>query len=472
MVFYLGGTSAPIKASSPSIVKLRSGGHTTYMGQLDTKAFSHPAPNLSFQEREDFLLGQALFKKLWTSSPSSTKASDGLGPLYNGRSCLQCHVRAGGGHTPDQDKPGDNSLSLFLRLAVPAKSHSQKQQLMTGRLNAIPHPTYGSQLQDISVAGIPAEGRLVVAYKEFEVTLAGPPPTTIILRQPTYTIEDLQYGPLGPELRISPRITPRLVGLGLLELISQKDILANSDPSDKDGDGISGRPNMVWDKRASRLVLGRFGWKGGQPNLDQQIQAAFHGDMGLSTPLFPSHFGDCQPSQADCLHAPHGNSKKYENLEVPSVMTNLVLYYVRHLAVPHSRVTAESQEGFGLFKSLGCDGCHRPHYKTITNNRQEALSNQSIWPFTDMLLHDMGEGLADSLQEGRATGREWRTPPLWGIGKVKQVTGHTHFLHDGRARSIEEAILWHGGEAEASRDAYARLSPNKRKLLLAFINSL
>ena len=258
-----------------------------------------------------------------------------------------------------------------------------------------------------------------------------------------------------------------MIGLGLLEAITEEDILAGADPDDADGDGISGRPNMVWDRAQQRSVLGRFGWKAGQPNLNQQNAEAFANDMGLTSSLIPHD--NCTTAQTDCLAAPHGGE--------PEVSDNIlasVLFYSRNLGVPARRDvdSPDVLKGKSLFHQAGCQKCHTPSFTTSADAAEPELASQLIRPYTDLLLHDMGDGLADGREEFLANGREWRTAPLWGIGLTQTVNGHTQFLHDGRARNLLEAILWHGGEAEAAKQQVLRFDSDERAALLAFLNSL
>jgi CxxC motif-containing protein (DUF1111 family) len=265
-----------------------------------------------------------------------------------------------------------------------------------------------------------------------------------------------------------------MIGLGLLEAIPEEQILAHADRDDRDGDGISGRANAVWSEERQAPMLGRFGWKAGQPTLAQQSASALAGDIGISNPLAPFPWGECSAAEKACRAAPDGNSPQYEDLEAPGEVMDEILFYVRHLAVPARRALYDEQtlRGKELFYDAGCSACHVPKYVTARDAAEPALQYQLIWPYSDMLLHDMGEGLADHRPEGRADGREWRTQPLWSIGLTAAVNGHTYFLHDGRARNLTEAILWHGGEAQAARDRFAAMSKEEREDLLAFVNSL
>jgi CxxC motif-containing protein (DUF1111 family) len=261
----------------------------------------------------------------------------------------------------------------------------------------------------------------------------------------------------------------------LLEAIPAADILARVDENDADSDGISGRAAIVVSTEFGVPMLGRFGYKGGAATVRDQSAGAFAGDMGLSTPLNPDPWGDCTKAQNACRAAPHGQEPDVrDGLEVDAESLDLVTFYARNLGVPERRNVDDPQvlRGKAVFHTAQCAACHVPKYVTNRLDGQPEQSFQLIWPYTDLLLHDMGPGLADNRPEGRATGQEWKTPPLWGIGLTEQVSGHTRFLHDGRARSLLEAILWHGGEAQGARDAVVALPKPDRAALLAFLNSL
>ncbi len=445
-----------------------SGGAATVRAALDANAFSQPSGNISFENELTFKVGNGLFRKLWVSSPSSTLASDGLGPLYNARSCQRCHLKDGRGHPPENHE--DNAISMFLRVSIPGKPEDAIPQI-EGYLASLPEPTYGSQLQDFSVAGHKAEYRLQIDYTETAITLSGG--ETASLRVPDYTAAELGYGPLHPQAMISPRVAPQMIGLGLLEAIPAKDILALADPDDADSDGISGRGNIVWSVEYDQPMLGRFGHKAGNPTIREQSASAFVGDIGISNPLFAAGAGECTDLQADCMAAPHGD-KDVRAFEIDAEGLDLVTFYSRNLGVPVRRDVGDPQvlRGKEVFYATGCTACHQPSYVTHRLVDQPEQSFQLIWPYTDMLLHDMGAGLADNHPEARAIGNEWRTPPLWGIGLTKQVSGHTYFLHDGRARSLLEAVLWHGGEAQSQRDAVIDMPPEDRAALIRFLESL
>ncbi|MCT2375612.1 thiol oxidoreductase [Pseudomonas aeruginosa] len=376
-----------------------SGGATTVL-QSDRNAFSLPSANLAPSRRLDFSVGNSFFRNPWVIAPSSTTARDGLGPLFNTNACQNCHVKDGRGHPPGADAV--SAVSMLVRLSIPAGPADGKTLLHQG---VIPEPTYGGQLQDVGIPGVAPEGKVRMDYEPLKVRFEDG--TEVELRKPILRISQLGYGPMHPQTMFSARVAPPMIGLGLLEAIPDEAILANADPDDRNGDGIRGRANQVWDAARQRTALGRFGWKAGQPDIPQQNAHAFANDMGLTSSLLPHD--DCSAAQVECRRAPDG-------------------------ARPGRRC--------------------------------------SLRPYSDLLLHDMGDGLADNRPEFLASGRDWRTPPLWGIGLTETVNGHTQFLHDGRARNLLEAILWHGGEAEAAKRHVLGFDADQRSALLAFLNSL
>ncbi|MCQ2997863.1 c-type cytochrome [Pseudomonas syringae] len=440
-----------------------AGGKAT-VNKRDVNAFSMPSANLSPVRRLDFSVGNSFFRSPWVIAPSTTTARDGLGPLFNTNACQNCHIKDGRGHPPEQDDV--NAVSMLVRLSIP---DDPAQAELIKKNGVLPEPVYGGQLQDMAVPGVEPEGRVRIEYEPMPVRFRDG--TVVELRKPTLSITHLGYGPMHPETRASVRIAPPMIGLGLLEAIPDTAILANADPDDKDGDGISGRPNWVWDDEQQTVVMGRFGWKAGQPNLNQQNVHAFSGDMGLTTSL--RNFDDCTPTQTDCLAAPNGNGPDGEP-EVSDNILRLVLFYSRNLGVPARRNIENPQvlAGKNLFYEAGCQQCHTPQFKTRHDAAEPELANQVIRPYSDLLLHDMGAELADNRTEFQATGREWRTPPLWGIGLAQTVSGHARFLHDGRARDLLEAVLWHGGEAQAAQRQVLAFDAEQRAALLAFLNSL
>ncbi|RBW48413.1 di-heme oxidoredictase family protein [Marinobacter sp. F3R11] len=427
--------------------------------QSDTNAYSLPQSNLSMTKRLDFSVGNSFFRNPWVEAPASTTARDGLGPLFNTNSCQGCHIKDGRGQPPS---PDETAVSLFLRLAVPADPETDAEVLRTHGFK--PAPVYGTQLQTAALPAAKPEADLVLTWKTQTKTLADG--THVELREPIYTIENPNYGPLPEDLLISPRVAPPMIGMGLLETIPISEIEALADPRDTNGDGISGKLNQVWDLATGQTVPGRFGWKAAEPDVHQQSMGAFSGDMGLTSSLKPAT--DCTPEQK-CDRFTDGGQP-----EVSDKIANFVTFYAKSLAVPARRNMDDPsvQKGAQLFNETGCAACHTPMHTTGTDLERPDLSEQTIWPYTDMLLHDMGPALADGRDEFLANGNEWRTQPLWGIGLAQTVNPQAGFLHDGRARTLEEAILWHGGEAAPAVARFSELSAENRRALLDFLNSL
>jgi len=449
------------------------GGAATSMKRINNDAFSHHAANLTFEQEMDFKIGNAFFRRLWVSAPATTQLADGLGPLYNARSCQLCHLKDGRGHPPKANWPKDNAISLLVRLSIPPQTDEDRHRLADGRANVIAEPTYGMQLQEFAVQGHQVEGRVNVSYEERDIRLSGGDAAS--LRIPIYRLTYLGYGPLHKEVMVSPRVASPMIGLGLLDAISEEDLIKNIDIDDLNGDGISGKANEVWSFSQNRRMLGRFGWKAGSATILDQSADAFAHDIGISTSVHPAGAGECTKRQEACVKAVHGGEPKYGHVEAPDNVLNLVNFYASNLAVPNRRDADDPTvlAGKKIFYETGCTSCHTPKYVTQKNiPGKPELSGQLIWPYTDLLLHDMGKGLADNRPEGKADGREWRTPPLWGIGLTKTVNGHTNFLHDGRARNLLEAILWHDGEAEAAKQNVIKMKPDDRRNLIRFLGSL
>ena len=441
----------------------RSGGAAT-VRKTDQNAFSLPSANLPPSRRVDFSVGNSFFRSPWVIAPSTTTARDGLGPLFNTNACQNCHIKDGRGHPPAPD--ATNAVSMLVRLSIPDSPAYAK---VIEQLGVVPEPVYGGQFQDMAVPGVTPEGKVRVEYTPVPIRFKDG--TEVELRKPVLQFTQLGYGPMHPDTRFSARVAPPMIGLGLLEAIPEEAILANAAAQAKENNGINGRPNQVWDDAQQKTVMGRFGWKAGQPNLNQQNVHAFSGDMGLTTSLRP--FDDCTDAQTACKQAPNGNGPDGEP-EVSDNILRLVLFYTRNLAVPARRGVNDQQvlAGKNLFFQAGCQSCHTPKYTTAANAAEPELANQVIRPYSDLLLHDMGDGLADNRTEFQASGRDWRTPPLWGIGLTQAVSGHTQFLHDGRARNLLEAVLWHGGEAQQAQQQVLSFNAEQRAALLAFLNSL
>jgi CxxC motif-containing protein (DUF1111 family) len=416
-------------------------------------AFSLQAPNAPRKHQRPFSFGNRLFNTNWVEAPASVKSFDGLGPMFNRVSCAGCHTKDGRGEPPANGMgPMD---SMLLRISVPG----------TGEHGAPnPVPGYGDQLSERALNGIAPEGLAAITYED----VTGPygDGESYVLRKPTYQITNAAYGPLPAGLMISPRVAPQMIGLGLLEAVPDETLLALADPDDTDGDGVSGRVNNVWDNVAKTPAIGRFGWKAGQPTLKNQNTGAAIGDIGLTSSIHPTE--NCATEQTACLAAFNGGTP-----ELTEEFVEKLTLYTASLAVPAQRNFDNEQvrQGGELFRAMGCAACHMPTLESGAHNLPE-VSNQVFHPFTDLLLHDMGDGLADNRPDFAASGSEWRTPPLWGLGLVPVVNNHQFLLHDGRANGFAEAILWHGGEAEAAKEHFRTAPKAEREALIAFLQSL
>jgi CxxC motif-containing protein (DUF1111 family) len=447
-----GGDAEPAARAELERDEALSGGDTTNRLLLGTNAFTRPAANLSEEHETAFFTGNSFFNQNWVQAPASTSARDGLGPTFNARSCSGCHFKDGRGEPFDTDGKG---LGLLLRIGVGGEGPEGEP---------LGDPIYGDQLQDNALPDVPAEGKVTITYEELEGRYGDG--ERYSLRSPSYAIADPALGEPAEGLLISPRVAPVMIGMGLLEAVSEADLEARADPDDDDGDGISGRINRVFDHERGEGAVGRFGWKAEQPSVLQQTAGALLGDMGISSRIFQEQ--NCTAAQPACLDAKNGGEPEIED----ATLDKLVLY-ARTLAVPVRRGADDETvlRGKLLFGEAGCDGCHTPRHETGDGALPE-LSGQVIWPYTDLLLHDLGEALSDGRPSFSAEGNEWRTPPLWGLGLVQAVNGHQFLLHDGRARGIAEAILWHGGEGEAAADAFRALPADDRAALLRFLESL
>jgi CxxC motif-containing protein (DUF1111 family) len=429
-----------------------SGGDGTVFDET-RNAFSLPARNLLEEHRPSFFVGNSFFNQNWVIAPASVAGRDGLGPLFNVRSCSGCHFKDGRSRPPEPEEP---MTTMLLRISVPGiDAHGGPR----------PEPVYGDQIQGQSIPGAPKEADVFVRYAETAGTFADD--EMFSLRSPSYRIANLGYGPISPQLLVSPRVSPAVIGLGLLEAIPEATLHRLADPDDADGDGISGHLNRVWNQQTNREDVGRFGWKAEQPSVLQQTAAAFVGDIGITSSLFGEENHTGHETAAALL--PSGGTP-----ELSETILQAVGLYARSLAVPAARVgdDPQRQRGWQLFAAARCGACHLPELRTAESRDLPEFANQIIHPYTDLLLHDMGEGLADNRPTFTATGREWRTAPLWGLGLIAKVNGHTFLLHDGRARNVTEAILWHDGEARASRERFRTMSKADRSALLAFLDAL
>jgi CxxC motif-containing protein (DUF1111 family) len=359
-------------------------------------------------------IGERLFQRNWVGAPASTRATDGLGPLYNARSCAGCHGSDGSG-----------GQARVLRL-----------QSKDGR----PDPVYGAQIQDKALAGLTPEG--TVAF--VESTAGGRPVVHASVK--------LSGPPIDRRTVMTVRLAPDLAAAGRIAEVSDAAILAHADPDDRNGDGLSGRANIV--QVDGTPMLGRFGWRATGTSLDRQIEAAFVTDLGMSTKDLPRPAGDCTAVQVTCLGAPDGRDGDRPEI-APEIVAALGDFLVKQRPAPAAR----QRDQHHLLAQLGCSGCHVPELA--------AAQGGKVTIFSDLLLHDMGAGLSDGTVEGGANPGEWRTAPLVGLGRPGR-----RLLHDGRASTADQAIRWHDGEALAARQRYETLDASLRQSLLDYLNGL
>ena len=409
---------------------------------------------LDEKEQDEFALGKSFFTTPWIEAPSATTARDGLGPLFNANACVSCHPNNGRGSI--YNKNYSVSRAYVTRLSIPSNG-SMEHKNAQKYVGFVQEETYGGQISVNGVHGVAFEAKPVIAYKKIAITY--PDGSRATLRQPLKGVKnrlrDLRYGKLNADAIITNRLAPALVGLGLLERLTDEQILKNQDVQDEDGDGVSGKANMVYSPLHKDFRVGRYSYKASAPSLLHQIAFAANNDMGLTNPLFPKE--NCTKNQKECLAAPKGA----DLFDLPMKRLEAISFYLSNLQIPKSTIT--QKEGEKLFGEIGCVKCHAPSF--ILEDGYE------IKPFTDMLLHDMGEGLSDGREEFEATPREWRTPALWGLGKYKLASG-PELLHDARAKTVEEAILWHGGEARKIKDDFMNLSRENRERIINYVKEL
>lgn len=417
-----------------------SGGEATAYNRTSS-AYEEAPPNLSAQGIADHDLGDEAFEEAFVLTPGLRNS--GLGPTFNNASCVSCHIRNGRG----MPEPGQ----MLLRVSDGSPAASDQELDAVQQLsNAIPVAGLGNQIQDFSITGETPEASVEVLWKESAGTYADGTPYR--LRSPEFNVTLANGEPLPDTVQVSPRVPPHVYGLGLLEAIPKADLLTLADPEDTDGDGISGRANRVWDIEKEEIAVGRFGWKANSPNLLQQSADAYLNDMGIHSPLMPAADGSTEIDEETLVAA---------------------AAYAQTLAVPARTLVDNPQVQLGekLFADASCTACHVTSFQT-GEHKYPALENQLIHPYTDLLLHDMGKGLADNRADFEADGREWRTSSLWGVGLAQTVLPYSGYLHDGRARTFEEAILWHGGEAEVAKEAFRTMPESDRVALVNFLQSL
>jgi len=392
-----------------------------------------PIDGLNDQQYDKFILGKSFFRIPWVEAPSATTARDGLGPLYNANTCASCHPSNGRGTLY-------NKNGSFARSLIPKPSYD---------------PIYGSQIAINGIHGAKYEAKTDIKFEEIKV--AFPDGEIDTLLKPIYGLKDLQYGPLDEKTVLSFRLAPSLNGLGLISQISDEDILKNEDPNDKDGDGISGRANFIYSPITKKQELGKFSWKANITSLKHQIADAANNDMGLTTSYYQNE--NCTKFQEECNKAP----KARDAIDLTDQRLEAIQFYLEKRKTYSQKLT--KNKGYEIFKKIGCVNCHIDSFETNTGIK--------FTPFTDLLLHDMGEGLADGKIEGKASGSEWRTAPLWGLSLHEKINNKKpRLLHDGRARTFQEAILWHDGEAKKAKETYMNLKKEDRKELLEFLKEV
>jgi len=451
-------TDQPGETSDPA---LSAGAFT--IRRFDQSAYSEPAPVLDGKQLQKFMLGRLHFNVRWVVI-SSLEGDWGLGPTFIADRCSACHVHAGRGAPPTS--PGEQLLSMLVRLSVAGQDEHGGPK---------GHPNYGDQFQnralqgqsvDFAYAGepVPQEADLYLDWEPQAASFADG--EQVMLRKPKLRIEHLNFGPLGDDIMLSLRMAPPILGLGLLEAVPESTLLEVAQR--EKAQGFDGRPNYVWDAVNRRTALGRFGWKANQPSVKQQIAAAAIADMGVNSHLYYEQ--NCPPVQVVC-----GKQLPANDPELVDSDWAELEFWVQGMAVPARRNVDDPQfqRGERLFVQAKCAVCHVPELQTGPQfEALPQLANQRFRAYTDLLLHDMGEALADHRPDFRAGGRDWRTAPLWGLGLSKTVSGSSAMLHDGRARNATEAILWHGGEAEVSREAFRNMSKPDREALLKFLESI
>ena len=429
--------------------------------KISKKLFMKQISGLNNEEQDMFLLGRSFFTVPWVEAPSATTARDGLGPLFNSNTCVNCHPNNGIGSI--YNKNGNISRDYVTRLSIPSNG-SDKHNEMLKYSGFIQEPTYGGQISINGVYGVKYEAKPLIKYEDILFTY--PDGHKVVLKKPLQGVDnqlkDLQYGKMHKNVILTNRLAPALVGLGLLEQLSDAQILSNEDINDCDNDGISGKANIVYSALHKDYRVGRYTYKASSPSVIHQSGAAANNDMSLTNPIFQNE--NCTEAQTDCLAAPRGDKRRGDTgFDLPMHRLQAVAFYISNLKIPKSIVT--QKKGERLFAKISCTKCHTPSFKLA--------SGYEIKPFTDLLLHDMGEGLSDGRVEFRALATEWRTAPLWSKGKyINAGKKSIELLHDGRAKTIEEAILWHGGEASEIKNNFINLSQTQRQQIIKYIKEL
>ncbi|QLB13398.1 CxxC motif-containing protein (DUF1111 family) [Bisgaardia hudsonensis] len=411
-----------------------------------------PISGLTDTEQDTFMLGRSFFSIPWVASPSATTARDGLGPLFNANACIACHSEK-----HHKSKISNNSYiqrTLVFKLSQPSKHHLRPKNTST-----MPDPVYGPQIAINATGTIPFEAKPDILWHNHQEKLTDG--TIIELRRPEGKLTELNYGRLDPDTKISLRIAPLLIGLGLLAKIPDKDIISTAEKQKKTASLVKGKVQWVYNPYHKKREIGRFGYKAAQSSIRMQTADAAVNDMGLTNPFFPTE--TCTKIQVDCLNATPSRNSPQGRLDLPLVRLNAIAFYLENIKSPANiKDNPKYSKGKNIFENIGCAECHQPMQKT--------KDNIVFYPYTDMLLHDMGKELSDNRPEFEATPQDWRTAALWGIGA--KVREGFLLLHDGRARNLTEAILWHSGESESSTEKFKQLSKEDRQALLEFVESL
>ena len=500
---------AETEAPAFSAIKNLADTATTISASNSGHGFSTPINTLTDSEMALHLTGDANFETAFTTAPNGAHPElDGLGPVFNNQDCNSCHQRDGRSSTLTVPAGQERLLlganaGIFLRISL-EDGDCSNPSINNNYCKNTPVPDFGTQLfhrgvlqarEDWQQQNFVGQANVYLSYQYQNFNY--PDGTVMQLKKPLFTIENpydainaSDSNVMQANVNYSPRNGMPIFGLGLLELIKESDILALADEIDSNNDGISGRPNWVFDPVKAQqndpfpVSLGRFGWKASTPSVRVQSLGALRGDMGVTNPLFPQEsIANTALHQSYLTRTGFVDTGVDENgqTEADEHFSDEVVFYAETLAVPARRNIEDENviAGAQLFQQVACTQCHQADFITQTGDvsiggkpAPQALKGQHIYPFTDMLLHDMGEDLADNRRDFTANGREWKTRPLWGIGLTHTVNPAAVFLHDGRAATIEEAILWHGGEAEQSKNDFAQLSFTERQQLLAFMQSL
>ncbi|MEJ6122918.1 hypothetical protein MT390_13705 [Vibrio sp. 2-Bac 85] len=422
-----GGSDGASDSVVDNTLVLGATGGVATVEYQENNGFLQFIPDLDIQEYNGASQGRELFIATWGPAPGARDLLDGYGPLAITDSCANCHESSSRAESLKSDGSTGNGILFRLRD-------------IEGNVDSM----LGAQLQTYSADGVP-EGS--VSWSEGS--------SNEILFHLNDNVNALDEG-----IVLAPRLSPQLIGMGLLDLVPESVILEYQDINDTDMNGISGRANQ------QQQCIGRFGWKAIHCSLDGQIVGALQQDMGLTSTLNPAE--PCSDNQGICNIYPSGGDPEVSDKSVQDINDFLTI-----LAVPERRINNHETflAGRALFNSTGCNACHRETLSTGEVERFPILSNQTFYPYTDLLLHNMGPELSDGAKESGAEADEWRTPPLWGLGLI-EGDEKSRFLHDGRALTIEQAILWHGGESESAKETYSQLTNDEKDALLAFLRAI